>query len=146
MEPTYLWRVKQVGNLVNLSTPFGLAVAKVGRASLERGPRGLVLATGYKIGFPVARAFTVGNVVVTRNSAEWLAVHPRLLQHEERHSWQYLACLGLPMIPLYVAAAGYSCLRGGDIAVHNVFERLAGLADGGYPLISRRARRPRPAA
>ena len=35
----------------------------------------------------------------TRHDAEWLEQRPRLLRHEERHSWQYVACLGLPLIP-----------------------------------------------
>ncbi len=134
------WRVKAVVNRVNGSTLFGLAVARLGRAEVSPGPRGLVVATRYRIAFPVASAFTIGNVVLTRYDAAWLAQRPRLLLHEERHSWQYVACLGLPMIPVYVMAAGYSYLRGGDIAVHNVFERLADLGDGGYPQLSRRAR------
>jgi hypothetical protein len=33
---------------------------------------------------------------------------------------------------LYLAAAGWSWLRTGDFASRNVFERRAGLADGGY--------------
>jgi hypothetical protein len=45
------------------------------------------------------------------------------------------------MIPLYLLASGWSLLRGGDPGVHNVFERLAGLEDGGYPTVSARARR-----
>jgi hypothetical protein len=49
------------------------------------------------------------------------------------------------MLPLYVVAAGWSYLVGGDPAVHNAFERLAGLADGGYPTLSARARRTRSA-
>ena len=63
-----------------------------------------------------------------------------MLLHEERHSWQYAACLGLPMLPLYGLAAGWSYLRGGDPGVHNAFERLAGLEDGGYATVSRRER------
>ena len=42
---------------------------------------------------------------------------------------------------VYLLAAGWSYLRGGDIGVHNPFERLAGLADGGYPLVSPREQR-----
>ena len=99
------WRVKQVGNLVNGSTLLGLAVAATGRCAVRRGPRGLVVATGYRLSVPAASAFTVGNVVLTRHDPEWLAARPRLLAHEERHSWQYLVCLGLPMLPLYAVAA-----------------------------------------
>jgi hypothetical protein len=36
------------------------------------------------------------------------------------------------MLPLYAVAAGWSWLRSGDAASRNPFERLAGLADGGY--------------
>jgi hypothetical protein len=140
MRPVQRWRVKRVVNLVNGSTLLGLAVAKAGRCRLGNGPRGLVLAGDYRFGFPRAAAFTVGDVVVSRRPIGWLGQQSRLLVHEERHSWQYVACLGLPMIPLYLLAAGYSYLRGGDAAVHNAFERLAGLEDGGYPLLSRRQR------
>jgi hypothetical protein len=137
------WRAKQVLNVVNLSTVLGLAVAAAGRCRLSDGPRGLVLATGYRLPLPSAPVFTVGNVVVTARDETWLSTRPRLLLHEERHSWQYVVCLGLPMLPLYVLAAGWSWLRGGDPGTHNVFERAAGLADGGYPLVSARARRRR---
>jgi hypothetical protein len=140
--PAASWSgVKQVLNAVNGSTLVGLAVGAVGRCAFHRGPRGLVLATGYRLPQPRARAFTVGNVVLTPHERGWLEDRPRLLAHEERHSWQYVACLGLPMLPLYAVAAGWSYLRGGDIGVHNPFERAAGLADGGYPLVDARARR-----
>ena len=88
-----------------------------------------------------ASAFTVGNVITSRHDRAWLDARPALLRHEERHTWQYVACLGLPMVPLYLLAAGWSYLRGGDPAVHNAFERLAGLEDGGYPTTSARVRR-----
>ncbi len=134
------WRVKQVLNALNGSTLLGLGVAVAGRSRLARGPRGLVLATSYRRTLPHAAAFTVGNVVLTRHDAGWLAQHPRLLRHEERHSWQYTLALGLPMLPLYGVAAAWSWVRGGDHATHNVFETAAGLEDGGYPLLSRRQR------
>ncbi len=135
------WRVRQVLNAVNGSTLLGLGIAAVGRCSFRRGPRGLVLAAGYRPPLPRATAFTVGDVVVTPHDHDWLGARPRLLAHEERHSWQYVACLGLPMLPLYAVAAAWSYARGGDVGVHNPFERAAGLADGGYPDISARARR-----
>lgn len=134
------WRVKQVVNAANGSTLLGLAVAGAGRARIRRGPRGLVLATGYRYGLPRASAFTVGNVVVTKHDEDWWERRPRLLLHEERHSWQYVAMLGLPMLPLYGVAAVWSYLRGVDHSTHNVFETAAGLEDGGYPLVSRRQR------
>ena len=129
-------RVRQVVNAVNGSTLLGLGIALVGRARVGRGPRGILLATGFRIGFPPASAFTVGDVVLTRHDLAYLEARPRLLRHEERHCWQYVACLGLPLLPLYAVAVGWSYLRGGDPATHNVFERAADLADGGYPVLS----------
>lgn len=127
------YQVRAVGNAVNLATPLGLVIARLGRASIRRGPRGLVLGEGYQARFPVAGAFTVGNVVTTRGTwAERARRHPDLLAHEEGHTWQYLYFLGLPYLPAYVAAMVWSWLRTGDRASSNLFERRAGLAAGGY--------------
>lgn len=126
-------RVRSVANWANGSTVFGLAVASYGHCRVRRGPRGLWLADSYRFSFPRAGAFTVGNVLVTAD--EWPArveKYPDLLAHEERHTWQYVVCGGLPFIPLYVAAMGWSVLRTGNRAARNVFERDAGLAAGGY--------------
>ena len=123
---------KQVVNVVNLTTPAGLLVAGAGRAKLSRGPRGLFLATGYRLGFPIAGAFTIGNVVLTKHDRGYFDRNPQLVLHEERHSWQYLILIGAPFLPLYGIAAGWSWLRTGDFASRNMFERLAGLVDGGY--------------
>ena len=139
------WRVRRALNAINGSTLLGRALAMAGRAATAPGPHGTVLATGYRWSFPRAPAFTVGDVVLCRYDAAWLADRPRLLAHEERHTWQYAACLGLPLVPLYLLAAGWSWLRGGDPGVHNVFERLAGLDDGGYPPLSARELRRRTA-
>ncbi len=135
------WQVRRVVNVANLSTPAGLLVGVAGRARFHRGPRGLVVGSGYRLAVPPASAFTVGNVVLTRHQRGWLEARPRLLAHEERHANQYVACLGLPMLPLYLLASLWSWLRGGDFGVHNAFERMAGLTDGGYPLVSARERR-----
>ena len=135
------WQLKRWLNVVNLSTPLGLLVAALGRARLRPGPRGLVLASDYRLPLPAAPAFTVGNVVVSPRPAAYLDSRPALLRHEERHSWQYAFCLGLPMLPLYALGAVWSYFRGGDFGVHNPFERLAGLTDGGYPQLSARERR-----
>lgn len=125
--------VRLLGNVVNLSTPAGLLVALVGRSRIRRGPRGLVLADHYRPRFPVAGAFTVGNVVVTGQDWDALAERcPELLAHEEAHTWQYLVCLGLPYLPIYTACMAWSVLRTGDRASANVFERRAGLVTGGY--------------
>ena len=93
------------------------------------GRAGLLVATGYRLPVPVASAFTVGNVVahaarpgLARRAAR------RCCAHEERHTWQYVACLGLPMLPLYLLAAGLVLpARRRLRRVHNAFERLAGL-------------------
>lgn len=143
--PTGAERVRRVVNVLNLSTPCGLFVALVGGATLAPGPRGTVLATGYRWRIPPASAFTLGDVVVSRLPLDRLTDRPRLLRHETRHASQYACCLGLPMLPAYGLAAGWSWLRTGDPASRNVFERRAGLADGGYterpPRRLRRGRR-----
>ncbi|MFF5206790.1 hypothetical protein [Streptosporangium sp. NPDC000396] len=129
-----LHRVRRALNYVNLSTPLGLLVARLGRARVSAGPGGLILAHGYRIPFPVAGAFTVGNVVLTRYEEGYLAGD--LLRHEDRHAWQYMVCVGLPMLPLYVVAVVVSVLVCGNPASWNVFERLADLDDGNYPRTS----------
>ncbi|HEY3006356.1 MAG TPA: hypothetical protein VGJ44_28675 [Kribbellaceae bacterium] len=125
-------RFKQVVNLLNLTTLAGFGVAMIGRAKLSRGPRGLLFATGYKLGFPIAGAFTIGNVLLTKHDRDYFDGSPDLVRHEERHSWQYLCLLGAPFWPLYALCAGWSWLRTGDFASRNLFERMAGLVDGGY--------------
>ncbi len=125
--------LRAVGNVVNLSTLFGLAVALIGRARIRRGPRGLIVCEGYQLKFPVASAFTIGNVLTTSHTWDSLLRHnPNLLKHEERHTWQYLYCLGLPFYVLYLIFMGWSVLRTGDRAARHFFERQAGLADGEY--------------
>jgi hypothetical protein len=132
--PTTGWHwVRLVGNYANLSTIVGLAVAKLGRASITRGPRGLYLGEGYRFKFPIAGAFTIGNVLTT--STTWdkmLGKYPDLIKHEEGHTWQYFYCLGLPYYIPYLIFMGWSVLRTGDRAARNFFERQAGLATGGY--------------
>lgn len=126
-------RLRQYANWANLTTPIGLLVSRIGGAAVQRGPRGLYLAESYRFGFPVAAAFTIGDVVLTRHSwSGLLAANPNLLLHEERHCWQYAYCGGLPFFPLYALAMTWSWLRTGSPARQNIFERHAGLADGGY--------------
>ena len=125
--------VRLVGNLANLTTPIGLLVAIIGRARIRRGPRGLLLGEGYRLKFPVASAFTIGSVITTnRTWPELLRQSPQLFEHEERHTWQYLCCVGLPFYPAYGVCLVWSVLRTGDLAARNFFERNAGLASGGY--------------
>jgi len=123
-------RVRRAVNLVNGSTLAGLAVARLGGARLVHCPRRLLAATGYRLPVPSAPAFTMGNVIITRRPA--LDVDGSLFRHEARHSTQYAWCGGLLMLPLYFSAAGVSWLLSGNVGSWNVFERGAGLADGGY--------------
>lgn len=125
--------------MANLSTPLGLLVAVLTGTRVVRGPEGLILGFGYRPRLPRAGAFTVGNVVLFRAGPDDVAARPRLLAHESRHASQYALCLGLPFLPAYLAAAGWSVLRCGHPALRNPFEVRAGLADGGY-----RAPVPRP--
>lgn len=126
-------RVRHVLNWVNLSTPAGLAVALVGGARVRRGPRRSFLADHYRWRFPVAGAFTVGDVVISRHDLDGLLRRrPQLLDHELVHSAQWACCGGLPFLPLYLASMGWSWVRTGDRAARCVFERHAGLVSGGY--------------
>jgi hypothetical protein len=124
-------RLRLALNLVNGSTLSGLAVARLGRARLSAScPGGLLTGTGYGLPVPSAPAFTLGNVIITRRP--WIDAESDLFRHEARHATQYAWCGGLLMLPCYFAAAGVSWLLSGDVGAWNPFERLAGLADGGY--------------
>ncbi|MCK0114144.1 hypothetical protein MWU75_18555 [Ornithinimicrobium sp. F0845] len=126
-------KVRHIANWVNLSTLLGLGVARAGGADVRSGPRKLYLAEHYRWRFPAGGAFTVGDVVITRHDIDDLcARRPHLLEHEEAHSRQWMACLGLPFLPLYVASMGWSWLRTGDRASYSFFERSADLEKGGY--------------
>ena len=122
-------RLRAGANLLNGSTVAGLAIARAGRAEVTRGPRGLWYAERYALAFPIASAFTIGNVILTAGTIDDLG--PRVVAHEERHTGQYAFC-GTAFMPSYVVAMGWSWLRTGDRAARNLFERAAGLADGGY--------------
>jgi len=126
------YQVRLAANLVNGSTLLGVLVAAAGRARLAAADDGLLVGAGYRLPVPVAPAFTVGNVILARSDHATLArMHP-LLTHEARHATQYACCAGLPMLPLYFLAAGVSWGMTGDFGARNIFERRAGLADGGY--------------
>ena len=126
-------RLRQLANVLNATTPLGLLLAGCARAPVRRGPRGLLIATGYRWRLPFAGAFAVGNVVIFRAGPAEALANPVLLGHEERHCTQYAWCLGLPFLPLYFLAAGWSLVRTGNPGTRNVFERHAGLQAGGYP-------------
>ncbi|MCW2771315.1 MAG: hypothetical protein JWR27_2748 [Aeromicrobium sp.] len=129
---TFWTRVRAVVNWVNLSTPLGLIVARVGGATVIRHGRGTYLATGYRLDFPVAGAFTIGSVIDSHHDVAYLLDRPLLLRHEDRHVTQY-AFAGVVMLPLYLVCVGISYAIAGDRSSYNPFERLADLADGNYP-------------
>ena len=123
-------RVRQVVNLANGSTLAGLGVAALGGARIARSADGLFTGTGYRLTVPPAPAFCLGNVIVTRGDG--IDPGSPVFRHEARHATQFAWCGGVVMIPLYLAAAGVSWVLTGDFGARNVFERQAGLADGGY--------------
>ncbi len=128
-------RLRRVVNLVTLGTPLGLALARSGRARVERGPGGLLLAFDYRSPVPAPRApaVTVGDVVLLRMDADELARRPSLLEHEGRHAVQWACWLGpLFFVPAYLLASVASWLRCRDFALRNPFEVRAGLVSGGY--------------
>ncbi len=132
--PHTAWtRVRTVVNWINLSTLLGLLVARLGGATITRHGRGTFVCGGYRYGFPVAGAFTIGSVIISKHDLDWLLSRPVLLQHEDRHCTQYAFLIGPVMLPLYFLAVGLSYAIAGDHSSYNPFERLAGLDDGGYP-------------
>ena len=136
-------------NLANGSTLAGLGVAALGGARLARGADRLFVGTGYRLPVPPAPAFCLGNVIITR--LQGLDSSSALFRHEARHATQYACCGGVVMVPLYLVAAAASWALTGDSGSRNVFERRAGLADGGYtdkplrPALGRALQRAQPA-
>lgn len=135
-------RARFAVNLANGSTLAGLGLGLAGRVRLARAPEGLLTGTGYRLPIPAVPAFTMGSVILTRRDS--LPSDTALFRHEARHSTQYAWCGGLLMLPLYFGAAGVSWVLSGDVGAWNLFERRAGLADGGYADVPLRpAFRPR---
>ena len=118
---------------VNGTTLIGLGIAVLTGAKLRPGPGGIVVAEGYRRKVPPATCFTVGSVIITRRTAEWLLDESRagLLAHESRHAGQY-AVFGPIFWPAYWACCGYSWAATGTYGARNAFERHAGLERGGY--------------
>jgi hypothetical protein len=118
---------------VNGTTLVGMLIAVATGAKLRRGPGGIFIAEGYKAKVPKQTCFTVGSVILTRRTADWLLheQHVDLLAHEARHAAQY-AVLGPLFWPAYWVACGYSYAMTGSYGVRNFFEKHAGLAAGGY--------------
>lgn len=128
------WQLaRTVLTAVNGTTLAGLAVAVLSGTKVRRAPGGILIAEGYRHKVPPATCFTVGSVILTRRSAEWLLDERRtaLLAHESRHAGQY-AVFGPLFWPAYWACSGYSWTMTGCFGTRNVFERHAGLSDGGY--------------
>jgi hypothetical protein len=127
--------LRQIANIVNLSTPLGLLLAATGRSTIRRGPHGTLVAHHYRLPVPAPRAsaVTVGDVVLLLLTSEQLTTRPRLLDHEARHSLQWACWLGVVgFIPAYLVASIWSWFRCRDFALSNPFEMRAGLVDGGY--------------
>ncbi len=136
-------RARQVVNLANGSTLAGLGVAALGGARLARSADGLFVGTGYRLPVPPAPGVLPGQR--DRHPAGRDRPGSGLFRHEARHATQYACCGGVVMVPLYLLAAAVSWALTGDFGARNVFERRAGLADGGYtdkPLRPRLRRGP----
>ena len=133
--PPWAIRLRRIVNMVNLSTPLGLLLARTGHARLEPGPHGTIVARGYRSGFPAPRAsaVTVGDVVLLRLDDPVAAGLPYLLDHEARHTFQWAWFVGpFGFLPAYLLASAWSWVRVRDFALGNPFERGAGLVAGGY--------------
>ena len=125
--------VRSVVTAINGTTLIGIAVAKAGGATLRRAGDGRLIAEGYRLKVPKQSCFTMGSVILTKRSADWLLheQHVDLLDHETKHVFQY-ALLGPLFWPAYWLACGWSYARTGTYGLRNVFERHAGLESGGY--------------
>jgi hypothetical protein len=133
MQPRRRHLARTVLTAVNGTTGAGLLIALASGAKIRRGRDGILIAEGYRPKVPPATCFTVGSVILTRETADWLLNPDRadLLGHETRHSGQY-AALGPLFWPAYWISCGYSRAVTGTWGARNVFERHAGLAAGGY--------------
>ena len=125
--------VRSVLTAVNGTTGAGLLLALASGAKVKRGRNGVLVAEGYRRSIPPATCFTVGSVILTRRTAEWLLAPERehLFGHESRHAGQY-AVLGPLFWPAYWLSCGWSYALTGSYGARNAFERHAGLVTGGY--------------
>ncbi|WP_197686020.1 hypothetical protein [Actinoplanes derwentensis] len=122
---------------MNGTTLAGLLVAGLTGTRIRRGRHGVLIAENYRFRFPAGTCFTVGSVIITKRTAEWLLDERderrvRLFTHECRHASQY-AFLGPLFWPAYWLACGWSIALTRSYGVRNWFEKNAGLADGAYP-------------
>ena len=121
-------------NWINLSTLLGLLVARIGGTTRHRRGRGTYVCTGYRFGFPVAGAFTIGSVIITKHDLDWLSESGQCCSSTRTGTAPSTRSSSDPvMLPLYFVSVGISYLLAGDHSSYNPFERLAGLDDGGYP-------------
>ncbi len=118
---------------LNGTTGAGLLIALASGARIRRGRDGILIAEGYRRRIPPTTCFTVGSVIITRRTADWLLApeRSRLFGHESRHATQY-AALGPLFWPAYWLSCGWSYALTGSYGARNAFERHAGLATGGY--------------
>ncbi len=125
--------VRTVLTALNGTTGAGLLLALASGAKVRRGRHGVLIAEGYRHRVPPATCFTVGSVIITRRTADWLLDprRERLFGHECRHAGQY-AALGPLFWPAYWLSCGWSYALTGSYGARNAFERHAGLATGGY--------------
>jgi len=126
-------RARTILTWVNGTTLAGLMIARATGATLRRGRDGVWIAENYPRAFPRNTCFTVGSVIITKRSAEWLLDERRteLFGHESRHVQQY-AALGLLFFPAYYLFCGYSYAMTGSYGCRNALEKHAGLEAGGY--------------
>jgi hypothetical protein len=127
-------RTRTILTAVNGTTAMGLLIARATRTTITRAPDGLFIAEGYRFARPPATCFTIGSVIITKRSAEWLLddKRARLLKHESHHASQY-AVLGPFFWPAYWLCCGWSITLTTSFGARNFFERRAGLTDGNYP-------------
>ncbi|HET6533237.1 MAG TPA: hypothetical protein VFH03_21830 [Actinoplanes sp.] len=135
------WHVaRTVLTALNGTTGAGVLLALAAGAKLRRGRDGVLVAEGYRRRIPPATCFTVGSVILTRRTADWLLApeQERLFGHESRHAGQY-AVLGPLFWPAYWLSCGWSYALTGSYGARNAFEKHAGLATGGYRELPLRA-------
>lgn len=127
--------VRNVANVLNGSTLLGFAMGATARGRFRRHAQ-LIIVEHARLPFVRAMAMTVGSVVLIpgRSLEEAQSRIPTLIAHEDAHAWQYAYCLGIPFLPLYLAASMWSMARAKDRASCNFFEVQAGLDSGGYRL------------
>lgn len=125
----HTWAVGRAARNAGVSLG-GAAYALASGAKCGRRSGLIVVCSGATRGFVPRGGFMVGNVFITRQSR----VDGRLLRHETKHADQW-AVLGLGFPVWYGGAEVVSVAtgaRGSRAGCNNVFERAAGLADGGY--------------